>query len=144
MLGHIFYFIGLFLFFLNLSKITSYFKFINTKEWTIKFKKVTGKDPLKSDFRDEKEHKLFVYFGCLSVIETIWLICGLLSSSWQIFGITILLGVIIKQIFDKSPFSVQKIIGFVFNVFRSGVIILLVLNHFHFHQNLTKWIFIWI
>lgn len=144
MLGHIFYFIGLFLFFLNLSKVTSYFKFIETKEWVIKFKKVTGKEPLKSDFREENEYNFFVYFGCLSLIKTIWLICGLLSSNWQIFGITILFGLIIKKISEKSPFSVQKVVGFTFNLFISGLIALLVLNHFHFHQNLTNWISIWI
>lgn len=145
MLGHIFYFIGLFLFFFSLSKSFSYSKFIDTKDWIQKFKKVTGKDPLKSDFRKQNEHKLFVSYGCLSIFEMIWFITGLLSRNWIIFGSIILTGIIVRQINDLIPSTtIQKIIGTTFTLIRTGFILYLVLNHFHFHQDLVTTIINWL
>lgn len=144
MLGHIFYFIGLFLFFFSFSKSLSYTKFIDTKNWINKFKKVTGKDPLKTDFRTEKEHKNFVSFGCLSIFEMIWFIIGLLSNNWIIFGFIILIGMILHQVNKFLPTTFQKIIGTSFSLFRTGLILILVLNHFHFHNDLISCIFTWL
>lgn len=141
MLGHIFYFIGLFIFFLTLTKTFNYFRFIDTKEWIVKFKKVTGKEPLKTDFRDIEDHKLFVSYGCLSIIEGIWFMTGLVTNNWIIFGSFVILSMLIKQISDKSSFNTQKVIGLIFNWFKATLIAILVLNHFHFHQDLITLLF---
>ena len=139
MLGHIFYFIGLFLFFLTLTKTFNYFRFIDTKEWIVKFKKITGKDPLKTDFRDIEDHKLFVSYGCLSIIEAIWFMSGLITKSWLIFGLFIIISMLIKQISDRTSYGSQKIIGLFFNWIKAAIIAILVINHFHFHQDLIRW-----
>ena len=99
MLGHIFYFFGLLVFILSLNRIFQYFKLIEIKEWLVAFKKVTQKDPAKTDFRSVKDYNLFVSFGCLSMFETLWIILGFMSSNWLIFLVLFLSGFILKQIF---------------------------------------------
>jgi len=138
MLGHIFYFFGLIIFILSLNRIFQYFKLIEIKEWILAFKKVTKKDPIKTDFRSTKDYNLFITLGCLSVFETFWIILGLLTPNWIIFLILFLSGFLLKQILDFSSFSIQKIVGLIFTTLKSLTILMLVLNHFHFHQDLTQ------
>lgn len=140
MIGDIYYFLGLFLFFISISKTLSYFKFINVKEWVIKYKEITQKTPEKSDFRTEREYSFFVGFGCLSIIESIWLVCGLLSSSWLIFAIIVISGILLRQLLSLAPFSVQKIVGFSFNLIKSISIFVLVINHFHYHIDIYQYL----
>lgn len=139
-LGDIFYFLGLFLFFISISKTLSYFKFIDVKEWVIKYKEITQKTPEKSDFRKENEYSFFVGFGCLSIIESIWLVCGLLSSSWLIFAIIVISGILLRQLLSLAPFYVQKIIGFSFNLIKSITILVLVINHFHYNIDIYQYL----
>lgn len=141
MLGNIFYFLGLFLFFISLSKTFTYFKFIDIKEWVTKFNKITGKNPEKGDFRSEREYSFFVGFGCLSLIESFWLICGILSKSWILFAIMILSGLLLRKLSNYISFPIQKLIGFSFNLIKSALILLLCLNHFHFHEDILKYLF---
>lgn len=138
MLGHIFYIFGLFVFILSLNRIFQYFKLIEIKEWLLAFKKITQKDPVKSDFRSLKDYNLFITIGCLSVFETFWIILGLLTPNWIIFLILFLTGFLLKQILDFSSFSIQKVVGLIFTTLKSLTILILVLNHFHFHQDLTS------
>lgn len=144
MLSHIFYFFGLIIFILTINRIFEYFKFIETKEWIAAFKKVTKRYPLKSDFRNLNDHKLFISLSYLSVVETIWIILGLLTPNWIIFLLLFLLGFLVKQILEFSPFTIQKIVGLFFTIIKSLTIIVLVLNHFHFHENLVSTFLIWI
>lgn len=143
MLSHIFYFFGLIVFILSLNRIFQYFKLIEIKEWLVAFKKVTKRDPLKSDFRNLNDYNLFITLGCLSVGETIWIILGLLTPNWVIFLSLFLLGFLLKQILDFSSFTIQKVVGLFFTIIKSLTIIVLVLNHFHFHQDLVSTILSW-
>jgi len=138
MLGHIFYFFGLLVFILSLNRIFQYFKLIEIKEWLVAFKKVTQKDPAKTDFRSVKDYNLFITLGCLSVFETFWIILGLLTPNWIIFLTLFIFGFLLKQILDFSSFSIQKIVGLIFSTLKSLTILILVLNHFHFHQDLAS------
>ena len=143
MLSQIFYFFGLIIFILSVSRIFQYFKLIEIKEWLLAFKKVTQKEPVKTDFRSTKDYNLFVSFGCLSIFETIWIILGFMSSNWLIFLALFLSGFILKQILDFSSFTIQKIVGLIFTTTKSLVILILVINHFHLHQNLVTLIVNW-
>jgi len=143
MLSQIFYFFGLIIFILSVSRIFQYFKLIEIKEWLLAFKKVTQKEPVKTDFRSTKDYNLFVSFGCLSIFETIWIILGFMSSNWLIFLALFLSGFILKQILDFTSFTIQKIVGLIFTTTKSLVILILVINHFHLHQNLVTLIVNW-
>lgn len=143
MLSQIFYFFGLIIFILSVSRIFQYFKLIEIKEWLLAFKKVTQKEPVKTDFRSTKDYNLFVSFGCLSIFETIWIILGFMSSNWLIFLALFLSGFILKQILDFTSFTIQKIVGIIFTTTKSLVILILVINHFHLHQDLVTLIVNW-
>lgn len=138
MLGHIFYFFGLIIFILSINRIFQYFKLIEIKEWLLAFKKVTQKDPTKTDFRSIKDYNLFITIGCLSLFETFWIILGFLTPNWMIFLTLFLSGFLLKQILDFSSFSIQKIVGLIFTILKSLIIFILVLNHFHFHKDLAS------
>ena len=144
MLSQIFYFFGLIIFILSVSRIFQYFKLIEIKEWLLAFKKVTQKEPVKTDFRNTNDYNLFVSFGCLSVIETLWIILGFMSSNWLIFLALFLSGFILKQILDFTSFTIQKIVGIIFTSIKSLVVLILVINHFHLHQDLISWIINWL
>ena len=143
MLSQIFYFFGLIIFILSVSRIFQYFKLIEIKEWLLAFKKVTQKEPVKTDFRSTKDYNLFVSFGCLSIFETIWIILGFMSSNWLIFLALFLSGFILKQISDFTSFTIQKVVGLIFTTTKSLVILILVINHFHLHQDLVTLIVNW-
>ena len=143
MLGHIFYFFGLLVFILSLNRIFQYFKLIEIKEWLVAFKKVTQRDPVKTDFRSVKDYNLFVSFGCLSMFETLWIILGFMSSNWLIFLVLFLSGFILKQILYFTSFNIQKVVGLIFTTTKSLVILILVINHFHFNHDLVTLIFNW-
>lgn len=143
MLSQIFYFFGLIIFILSVSRIFQYFKLIEIKEWLLAFKKVTQKEPVKTDFRSIKDYNLFVSFGCLSIFETIWIILGFMSSNWLIFLVLFLSGFILKQILDFASFNIQKVVGLIFTTTKSLVILILVINHFHFNQDLVSLISNW-
>jgi len=85
MLEDLFYLFGLLIYFLSLIRVFRYFKFIDSREWILAFKKVTKNEPTKDDFRDPEDYNLIVTLGCLSVIETIWIILGLITNEWIIF-----------------------------------------------------------
>lgn len=133
MIGHAFYFVGLFLFFISLSKSIAYFKYVDIKEWTQIFKKVTTKDPIKSDYKKEKDYNTYITYGCISVIESLWFICGLLSNSWIVFLAIIGSGVLFNFVNNNISYFLQKIVGTLFLSARSSLIIVLVINHFHLH-----------
>lgn len=141
MLGHIFYTIGLFLFFLSLVKTINYFKFIDIKEWVVKFNEKIKRSPKKEEYRSEKDYNTFSMFGCLIVIETFWFILGLLTPNWIIFGSVLTVSFLSKPVLDKLPYTLQKIIGFTLNLIRTLLIIILVINHFHLHLNLIQVLF---
>lgn len=138
MLGHIFYFIGLFVFIISISKSISYFRFIDIKEWFLAYIKVTEKEPEKKDYRSEKEYNLFIGFGCVVLLETFWLICGILSKNWMIFLSLIIIRSILSMIINKLPYSSQKFFGTLIGFIISGIILLLVVNHFHLHLDLVR------
>ena len=57
-MGHLFYIYGLITTLLLMAILSKFFLLKNVQEWYEKFEKVTGKKPLKSDFRNEEEYNI--------------------------------------------------------------------------------------
>ena len=143
MSGNIFYLFGLLVFVFSFSRLINYNKIIQIQDWVLAFKKVAQKDPTKKDFRSQDDYSLFLGYGTISVIESIWIIIGLLSGNWQIFLILLLTGIILKSVLEyspKTPKTLKKVVGFTFSFIKTITTLILVLNHFHFHLNLFEWI----
>ena len=144
MLGHLFYATGLFLFCFSLLRTISYSHFIDIKEWVVKFGEKIKKSPAKLDFRNEKEYNFFVSFGCLSLIDVLWFFVGLLTPNWKIFGLFLIFTFLIRFVLEKLPFPIQKIIGTTISLFKTALILVLVLNHFHWHLDIYNLIKDWV
>ena len=141
MIGHIYYAIGLIVTFSILSIILKFRKIYSTKEWIEKYEKVTGKKPLKKDYRTKDEYSSYETSGILYMVELGWVILGFITASWYIFGslliLSYLLNILIKPI--KYTFF-HKYISLSFLLFRFFVYLYLIINHFHLH--LDTWYFI--
>jgi hypothetical protein len=139
MLGHIFYFIGLIIFLSNLGMLSNFFKINKIKEWSIKFNKVTGRNPIKSDYK-EKEFDSFISFGFLMAITFIWMFFGLLTKSWIIFSLLLTFNLLVNLISKSIGLfnSVSNILQFVKLCIVTGIIGILVINHYHLHLDLYK------
>lgn len=136
MLGDIFYFFGLFILLTNLSNLINYFKYLKVRNWSDTFKKVTGKSPVITDFRDQNEYNIFIAYPLFSIIQTIWLIFGIVSNSWYIFFSIIVLSIILSHLNRKiNILIIEKITGFTFNLLKLVIVLLLIINHFHFHYD---------
>ena len=134
MIGHIYYAIGLLVAFSILSIILRFRKIYSTKEWAEKYEKVTGKKPIRKDYRNKEEHSASETSGILSSIEIMWIIGGFITNSWYVFGsilvISFLLNLIIKPI--KFTFF-HKYISLSFLMTKFSVYLYLIINHFHLH-----------
>lgn len=134
MIGHIYYAIGLLVAFSILSIILRFRKIYSTKEWIEKYEKVTGKKPIRKDYRSREEYTASETSDILSSIEIMWIIGGFITNSWYIFGsllvISFLLNLIIKPI--KFTFF-HKYISLSFLILKFSVYLYLIINHFHLH-----------
>jgi hypothetical protein len=141
MLGHLFYFIGLFIYLIDILIITRYFKFLKIKEWVFTFNKVTSKQPLKSEFKD-KEFDMFFTYNTSTLFTFLWIFFGLLTKSWPIFSILLIMNISINYITQLiGQFSmISKIIQFIKMFIVTLSVGLLVINHFHLHLDLWKFI----
>lgn len=136
MLGHIFYFFGLFIVLTSLSNLINYFKYLKVRNWSETFKKVTGKSPVIIDFRNQDEYNIFITYPLFSIIQTIWLIFGVISNSWYIFFLIIFLSTILSYFNRKvNILIIEKLTGFIFSLIKLVVILALIINHFHFHYD---------
>ena len=134
-MGDIFYTIGLFLAlgnFFNLLKIT---KINKTNDWIKKYTKVTGKSPLKSDFKNDN-YQWYISWSFSSVLTFFWMCLGILTNSWIIFILLIFSNLLLTRINKISQTnSINTFIEFVKISVNTIVIFYLVINHFHLHYN---------
>lgn len=140
MIGHIFYFIGLIIFLLNFGIISNILTYFKAKEWVVKFSKVAGRQPLKSDFPNASLHDKFIQFNFIGIATSLWIFFGLLTGSWLVYMALILVNLILKiPVKLLGDFNIiSKSIGILYSILQILVIGLLVLNHFHLHENLMK------
>lgn len=138
-MGHLFYIYGLITTLLLMAILSKFFLLKNVQEWYEKFEKVTGKKPLKSDFRNEEEYNIYISIQIISVIELLFLIGGFLSASWYIFLSLFILSILLTVILRPIKFFMLSKIIFLFNhLLRVGLYIFLIINHFHLHVDLYK------
>lgn len=136
MFGHIYYTIGLFVLLSLLTMILKFKNINSVREWFDKFKIVTGKDPEEKDFRNKEERDLYKGIAALSVFEFLWVIGGLLTSSWYIFIFLLLYSVIITQITKPIKYTIiEKIVSLHFFLLKFFVYLFLIINHFHLHYD---------
>jgi len=133
MIGNLFYFIGLLILIMSSSNLINFLKFFKIRKWTLTFKKVTGNDVDRKDFKSNEDYNIFTIYSTFVLFESIWFLLGLITSSWYIFlGLTTL-SVLVRIInFLKIDF-ISKIVGFSFQIIKFLIILALILNHFHFH-----------
>ena len=135
----IFYFFGIIVFITILSKIKYYGDFIDVIEFKEKFKKVTGKDPKKTDYKSEDIYNVSMGLGCLTIFQGLWYLFGLLSSDWIIFILIFLSSISVGLIKKILNLQFKKIIGTFHLVILATVVILLTINHFHLNIDTFEW-----
>jgi hypothetical protein len=133
MLGHIFYATGLVVLLMLLSYILQFSKIYDISRWYKKFKEKTNKVPVESDFNSKDDFTLFNSSQVFLLIDIIWLVGGLLTSSWYIFLFLIILFSIIKNIDKLNLAMISKIVFCIFYSFKFIVYLYLIINHFHLH-----------
>lgn len=136
MLGHIFYFFGLFIALMSLSNLLNYFKYLKVRKWSETFKKITNRPPIITDFRNKDEYSTFVTYPIFLVLQMIWFLFGLVSNSWYVFFTMIVINTLLSY-FNKSVniLFIEKITGFTFSLIKLVVVLLLTINHFHLHYD---------
>ena len=140
MLSTLFYLIGLFIFLLNIIIFSNFSKYLYVVEFVNKFKKVTGKNPQQSDLSNE-QHQIYAFILCVDSFSFLWFFVGLISSSWIVFLIYLMIqplfNLIIKNTKIKFLYNLVSFLRILTNV---SIIALLVFNHFHLHLDLNSFI----
>ncbi len=135
MMGHAYYLIGLAILFLAISNIIYFNGFYNTLMWIKSFKKISGIDPIQKDFRSKHDYDVFSTFNTFAKAEFIWFFFGLITKSWIVFLVLILLSFLFNIIVNSKFTFIGKVLGFLFELAKSLIIFALIINHFHIHFN---------
>lgn len=134
MIGHIYYAIGLLVAFSILSIILRFRKIYSTKEWIEKYEKVTGKKPIRKDYRSREEYSASETSSILSSIELMWIIGGFITNSWYVFGSLLIISFLLNLIIRPIKFTFfHKYISLSFLMTKFSVYLYLIINHFHLH-----------
>jgi hypothetical protein len=134
MIGHIYYAIGLLVAFSILSTILRFRKIYSTKEWIEKYEKVTGKKPIRKDYRSKEEYSASETSSILSSIELTWIIGGFITNSWYVFGSLLVISFLLNLIIRPIKFTFfHKYISLSFLILKFSVYLYLIINHFHLH-----------
>ena len=134
MIGHIYYAIGLLVAFSILSIILRFRKIYSTREWIEKYEKVTGKKPIRKDYRSREEYSASETSSILSSIELMWIIGGFITNSWYVFGSLLIISFLLNLIIRPIKFTFfHKYISLSFLMTKFSVYLYLIINHFHLH-----------
>lgn len=131
MILDLYYIIGL------LIIISLYFQILNFKliesinEWIFTFKKVSGKEPTKSDFRKKEDYNIYVKKNIYLIFESVWMVLGLVTNNWFIYVFMIFYSNLVNR-FIKNRFSnLSKFLLFKILIIKLLVYSFLILNNFH-------------
>jgi len=137
-MGHIFYFFGLIIVLLNFFTISRFRRVFELREWMIKFKEITGKNPVAVDYRKKDDKEILNIWSISVVLTSIWLFFGLLAKSWYVFLILMLINTVInltmKAIGEFSKISF--LLSFIKSLILVIVVGFLIINHFHLHLDI--------
>lgn len=133
MLLHIYYTIGI-LVVLTLSyQIFNFKKFERLNQWLISFRKITEKEPKKSDFRSLNDYNMIITRNIYAIFEMIWVLLGITTNNWFVFIWIILYSKIFGMSIKEIRYTyLGKIMFFKLLVGKFIIYSFLVLNHFHF------------
>ncbi len=136
MLGDIFYFFGLILFILNLSTLLNFQNYNRIYDWYYKFKKVTKKEPTRSDFKS-KDFEYFSFYLALEILNICWVLLGLVTKSWLIFIAIFIFNILMNSILKKlhNYFVVVRFLRLFKVTIVTMIFGFLFLNHFHLHKD---------
>ena len=142
-MGHLFYFFGLILVISNMNLLAKFFSFLKTKEWMESFKKITKKEPDVKDFKKTDDLERFNSLNGVLILNVLWLIIGILSKSWKVFLLLLILNYTINLLthFFGQYKMISKIIQFCKVLILTIFIGLLTINHFHLHLDLFRFLF---
>jgi hypothetical protein len=146
MLGDVYYFFTLILIIFNILFIANFNKYYKIIEWFHTFKKVTGKEPKKEDFK-ESELELTSFLSSVIIFNFVWIFLGILTKSWIIY--LCLLGLIFTNYLIQSILSaifsqfstIVKIQSVIFMIFLTVALSILTINHHHLHLELADYLF---
>jgi hypothetical protein len=134
MLANFYYFIGLFILICSFSNLINFFKFSKIRHWISTYQKVTNEDVSRKDFRKIEEYNIFTIYSIFTICEFVWFLIGLVSNSWYIFLSLILLSFTTRLIAKLLNHNVlYNTLGFTIQFIKFSAILILILNHFHFH-----------
>ena len=141
MLGHIYYFFGLIVLLSNIILSSNILKLLKLKEWATKFHKVSGRHPLKSDFK-ENEYEQFLLSNSIWVFTFFWFFFGIITKSWAVFLSIILFNFFVTFVCKKiGPFTFFSKVLEVFRILINTLTIaFLVMNHFHLHMDIIQFL----
>lgn len=139
MLLNFFYFSGLVILVFSFSNLINFFKFNKIRFWAKTFKKVVKKDVDKSDFKSHEDYNVFVLYSLFSFLEVVWILFGVASSAlnhWIVFLALLLFNIIVRILYKYSNFPMTNIFGGLFSFMKFSIILLLILNYFHFQNDI--------
>lgn len=135
-MGHFFYFIGIFVFLGSLSNVINFNSFNKIKNWIITFKKIAGKTPVKSDYKNKGDYGVYTTYTTFASMESFWMLIGIVTQSWYIFISILLLNVVLNIILTIFKSNIiEKLLLNVYGVCKLICILGLIVNHFHFHYD---------
>lgn len=139
MLLDLFYIIGLLILVMSFSNMINFFKFNYIRNWAVTYKKVTGNEIDKKDFRKKEDYNIFTIYSLFLFIEIIWFLFGLITSNYSLFLLILITNIfnMFLNKFIKMNF-LTKTLGFITCVINFSLILFLILNHFHFHLELLR------
>ena len=141
MISDLFYIIGLFILIISFSNAINFIKFNSIRRWALTYRKVTGSDVLKKDFKSNEDYNIFTIYSLFLVVESIWFIIGLISASWYVFLLLLCVSLILILINKYFGYNIIfTTIGFIFSFLKFPVILFLILNHFHFHLDILTYL----
>lgn len=137
-MGHVFYFFGLLMVLLNFFTISRFRRIFELREWMIKFKEVTGRNPVTGDYRKKDDKEILSVWSITVVLTSIWLFFGLIVKSWYVFLSLMIFNTIINLVIKMvGEFSkISFLLSFLKSLILLIVIAFLILNHFHLHLDI--------
>lgn len=139
-MGLIFYFFGLILVLLNLFIISKFKRIFELKEWMVKFKQVTGRNPVATDYRKGDDKDILNTWSVTIILTSLWIFFGLITKSWYVY-LSILIFNTLINLLVKSTGEFGRI-GFILSLLKNLIITatmgFLIMNHFHLHLDIWK------
>lgn len=140
-LGHIYYTIGILIILLQINSIMDINKISYISLWSKKFRRISGKDPIDTDFKDSSDITLIQKYLIFVSIEMTWLLFGLMTNSWKLYFITLISSFLIGQIIKRlGNLTIITFLTRFISIFRFSITLFLIINHFHLHIDLIEWI----